>query len=290
MNKSLGRRLSKVLNPRFAGRMSFGETGTLLSGLEKRTDPASYHWDGMQRGGDPAHPMLIFQYTLSGWGIYSRGGKKIKMTPGMAFNAMVPSQHQYYLPRESPHWTFFYIIINHPYIMLRLKQVGFLDHLTLGDDHPLINRAEVLFASAQLPHLRDEVQVEQEVFEWFFEYERLRRNALYPQEKRGRLLDETRHYVLKNLSRPFSIEELAKPHQKSQSHFSHFFKSITGLSPASYVSGVRCEEVRRRLKNPGATLKQIAEETGFADANHLCKVFRRHFRMSPGSLRRQLGM
>jgi len=47
---------------------------------------------------------------------------------------------------------------------------------------------------------------------------------------------------------------------------------------------VRLEEALKRLRT-GAKLETIAAQTGFADANHFCKVFRRHFLSSPGAYR-----
>ena len=44
---------------------------------------------------------------------------------------------------------------------------------------------------------------------------------------------------------------------------------------------VPIEETTRRLRDSGHKLGTIAQETGFAKANHLCKVFRRHFHLSP---------
>jgi transcriptional regulator GlxA family with amidase domain len=51
---------------------------------------------------------------------------------------------------------------------------------------------------------------------------------------------------------------------------------------------VRLEEAARRLAQSGDTLSAVAAATGFADANHLCKVFRRHYGLSPGAYRGQL--
>jgi len=72
--------------------------------------------------------------------------------------------------------------------------------------------------------------------------------------------------------------------------YSHRFGRATGLSPAVFIQSVRLNEVRRLLRDSAEPLKAIAEETGFADANHLCKAFRRDCHMSPGVYRRQMGV
>ena len=71
---------------------------SLLAGLETKTIPAEYLWDGMKRGADPAHPFIVFQYTLAGEGQYTADGVVHRVTPGMAFAAVIPSPHVYSLP------------------------------------------------------------------------------------------------------------------------------------------------------------------------------------------------
>jgi len=66
------------------------------------------------------------------------------------------------------------------------------------------------------------------------------------------------------------------------------FKAKTGISPAAFVTEVRLKEALKLLRTP-AKLEDVAAQTGFADANHFCKVFRRHFHTSPGAYRHLRG-
>jgi transcriptional regulator GlxA family with amidase domain len=102
------------------------------------------------------------------------------------------------------------------------------------------------------------------------------------------MLDSIRSYTLKNLRRSFGVDEIARRQGQSRSHFSHAFKQATGLSPAAYVLDIRLAEARLRLREKSVPLKEISVSTGFADANHLCKAFRRRFHLSPGAYRRQI--
>ncbi len=54
------------------------------------------------------------------------------------------------------------------------------------------------------------------------------------------------------------------------------------------MTQVRLEAAARHLAESDDTLDTIAAQTGVADANHLCKVFRRHYHLSPGTYRKQL--
>jgi AraC-like DNA-binding protein len=267
-----------------------GRAWSTLCGLETRTESSQYYWDGLRRSADPAHPYVVFQYTLDGWGYYVDGSIPIKMLPQMAFTAVIPTDHRYFLPSESPGWTFFYLLLRHPYIVSRIaeRQSTAGPVFSIPPTERLLSRALQLFESIANQTFLDEFAEEQALFDFLMDYERFTYRQRYPQQERERLLTEVRAYVLRVLDRPVEITELAAQYGMSRSHFSHHFKTTTGLSPAQFIKQIRLEAASERLAHSNAKLEVIARETGFADANHLCKVFRRSFYLSPGEFRRQM--
>ncbi|MBC8103837.1 MAG: helix-turn-helix transcriptional regulator [Cytophagales bacterium] len=265
-----------------------------LSGLETRTAADLYHWDGLRRGADPAHPYVVFQMTLEGWGVYEdrRSGAQ-RLTPGCGFVAVVPSAHRYHLPVESPEWTFFWVILRHPYLARRIaeRQRGKGEKatvLSLQTDSPLTEGAVRLFRGEFVDRFLEEAAV----FEFLIEYERQVHAQPGPAgeqaSNRDSLMQTLRLRVLENLLEPVGVEKAAQASGMSRTRFSHHFKAATGTAPATYMAQVRLEEVARRLVQTDSTLAVIAAETGFADANHLCKAFRRHYHLSPGAFRKQM--
>ena len=100
--------------------LRFGRGRSTMIGLERRENPSDYHWDGLLRGGRAEAPFFIFQYTLDGFGIFEQGGKSHRIEAGRSFVAVVPSAHRYYLPADSPGWTFVWFLLPHPYIVRRM--------------------------------------------------------------------------------------------------------------------------------------------------------------------------
>jgi AraC-like DNA-binding protein len=265
----------------------------VFAAIETRTNPREYYWDGIKRACTGAAPQeVLFQYTLRGWGHYTEGGVTRRVTPGHAFVAVIPSAHVYCLPPESGEWTFFWIIVRHPYASARLAEARRRTDaiIELGAQDPLLTSAVKLFEGAGLNTFRDEFAREMTIFEFLVEYERFAHGAAGRTHRadRERLMEACRRHVIANLERPIDVSELAAIHQMSRSHFSHHFRGATGLSPGKFITDVRLQEVNRRLVRSRDTLKTIAAQTGFADANHLCKVFRRHYHLSPGSFRKQM--
>ena len=86
-----------------------------------------------------------------------------------------------------------------------------------------------------------------------------------------------------------SVAELAEERGMSRTGFTHYFRRTTGLSPARFVNQVRLEEVVKLLVSSSLKLSAIAGLTGFADATHLGKVFRRHYYLTPDKYRHVMG-
>ncbi|MEN9937344.1 MAG: hypothetical protein RLZZ387_3923 [Chloroflexota bacterium] len=262
----------------------------IFGGYEERRPPAQYAWDGLRRGGDPAHPYLVFQYTLDGWGCYASGGAAHHQRPGTAFTAIIPSEHSYYLPAASSGWSFLWVIVHHPYIMERVarRQQESGPILALEPSSPLVLRAVDLLEHVCRPTPRDSIAHERALFEFLWEHERAALRGRGAPSEGERLLEAVRGYVLASLARPVGVAEVAARHGMSRSHFSHTFKEATGLGPAHFIQQVRLEEAARRLVHTDQSVEAIARASGFANANHFCRVFRQRFRLSPGAFRRQM--
>lgn len=264
--------------------------GYSLSGFETRRVPSEYHWNGLKRGVNPASACVLFQYTLDGWGCFVDGKVPYRVLPGMLFTAVIPSDHCYYLPQESSHWKFFWVIVRHPYIVSRIAQKGHrVNSVTsIEPTAPLIDQMLLALKGFFSGNFRDTFEEEHALFNLLIEYERFWDRLEHSDSEREQLLTEVRAFVRQFLNRAVQIAELADVYGMTRSNFSHHFKSVTGLTPASFMMQVRLDEVTRLLLQSDLKLESIASNTGFASANHLCRVFRTRFSLSPGEFRRQM--
>lgn len=64
------------------------------------------------------------------------------------------------------------------------------------------------------------------------------------------------------------------------------FTRLVGHPPLAELHRLRLDDACALLATSGKTLHQIAEECGFADASHLCRLFLKHLHMSPTEYRR----
>lgn len=267
------------------------------AGLETRLPGEAYHWDGRKRGGDPKHPHLLLQITLHGAGCYvGMDGTPVPVPEGVGFFAVLPSAHRYLLPPDAgADWSFFWLILRHAYVVTRLAA-------RLSETGPIWNFGESAEAgalqeqAAQMALLgetvRDPLELEAALFDFLIACERAARTKRHggaeQSAARETLLTETRRFVQNHLAAPIGVPDLARVRGMERSRFSHYFRAVTGETPARFMTRVRLEAAAAQLAETDATLGTVATETGFADANHLCKVFRRHYHLSPGAYRKQM--
>jgi AraC-like DNA-binding protein len=260
--------------------------------VETRTDPSTYYWDGMHRLGRGDAPLFAFQLTLAGWGSFQLHGQPPrKVPPGTAFIAIMPSRHRYYLPEDSPGWTFAWISIYHPFLLARMTKLVAASGplIEVAPDGLLAATVVRLVRGAIKKDFRDRFEVERALFELLVDCEQCAHQARDNAGEGERLLEAVRARVVAGLPRALDVNSLAADYGMSRTHFSHLFRARTGLTPARFAIEVRVHQAARMLVETRAPLKQIADACGFANANYFCKVFRRVQHMSPMAYRRSFG-
>ena len=92
--------------------------------------------------------------------------------------------------------------------------------------------------------------------------------------------------VEERFAQHITLAELAATAHLHPVYFSTVFKRATGLPPLHYLSRYRLERVRDLLLVTDRPVEEIARLTGYCDAAHLIRVFRRQEGVSPGRYRR----
>ena len=84
----------------------------------------------------------------------------------------------------------------------------------------------------------------------------------------------------------YSLKDLAKRLNLSESRFIHLFKEQTSISPKRYMRLRQLEIARHLLQDPQRSIAEIAEESGFVDRSHLERLFVREYQITPAAMRK----
>jgi AraC-like DNA-binding protein len=257
--------------------------------VEVRTDSKINHLiDKISIASDK--PALCFHLTLAGWGQVRLGNSAPrKLSPGSGFFTPAGSTPaNLRLPTESDGWLYARIEVHHPYLADRLAQnaASAGPFIQLEPDEAMSFAMLRLVSGDLANEFPDHFAAELALFEFVMAYERRARRLLTGHENDERLLHEVRRLVIDGLPKAVEVTSVAKSFGMSRSHFSRYFHARTGKSPAHYATLVRLERAESMLLETNEPLKVIADSCGFANANHLCKVFRRIRHSSPAAFRK----
>jgi AraC-like DNA-binding protein len=84
-----------------------------------------------------------------------------------------------------------------------------------------------------------------------------------------------------------SLSELAGKAFMSESHFSHVFKDVTGVSPRQYVIESRIGRAREMLAHSESSVVDIAAELGYTSPQYFSRVFKQQTGLTPLEYRRR---
>ncbi len=113
-----------------------------------------------------------------------------------------------------------------------------------------------------------------------------------PKEAKGRgsglsaiQLKDAISYLDAKMPARVDLATLAELAGLSQSHYSRAFKASTGLAPYQWQLQARVERAKNLLLTTNGCLEDIADATGFADAVHFGRTFRRMTGATPAAWR-----
>ena len=97
-------------------------------------------------------------------------------------------------------------------------------------------------------------------------------------------VDRFIHLLIDNIgNREFDLSEAVDETGYNPNYFRKLFRESTGNSPLEYLTNLRVEEAKRRLKLYGKTesVREIAEKAGFTDPYYFSRKFKQKTGMSP---------
>ena len=92
--------------------------------------------------------------------------------------------------------------------------------------------------------------------------------------------------IAADLTRSFTVRDLARAAGYSPSRFAHVFKQEIGEPVIAYINRLRISAAARLLEADGMSVKQAAHAVGFQSPFYFSRMFRRFYLIDPSGFRR----
>jgi len=100
------------------------------------------------------------------------------------------------------------------------------------------------------------------------------------------LADKLREYVLENIERPISVEEVTRLLHRSISSINQSLKAVTGKSFKQFSLAVKMERAAELLLSSSQmTVAEVASRVGMEDPFYFSRIFHKHHGVSPRAYR-----
>lgn len=100
-------------------------------------------------------------------------------------------------------------------------------------------------------------------------------------------LSQAVSHISEHFAERITIEILAEMVDLSVSQFNRTFKQLLKISPAQYVLRVRINAACTMLRTTSDSIELIASRTGFCDASHFVRNFKKTMSLTPRAYREQ---
>ncbi|WP_342438939.1 response regulator [Paenibacillus sp. FSL L8-0436] len=100
-------------------------------------------------------------------------------------------------------------------------------------------------------------------------------------------LDEVRQYINLHFAEAVTLEGLARAFFVSKEYLSKVFKLEYGCNVTDYILQLRMEKAKEWLAEESIPIKTVAELAGYEDVGYFYRVFKKHYGVAPGEMRKQ---
>jgi AraC family transcriptional regulator of arabinose operon len=97
-----------------------------------------------------------------------------------------------------------------------------------------------------------------------------------------------RHFIERNVTADFRLEDVASYVGLSVSRVVHLFKATFGQTIVEYTVEVRLALVCEQMRLTDSSLEQIAQQSGFHSYGYFHRAFRNHYKLAPRQYRQEL--
>lgn len=98
---------------------------------------------------------------------------------------------------------------------------------------------------------------------------------------------QIKEYILLHYNQHITLDTIADNCHGSPYHLHRVFKKNTGLTPLDYLTQVRLDHAKQLLISTNLACSNIGKKIGFSNAAYFSTLFKKKFKQTPNSFRKQ---
>jgi AraC-like DNA-binding protein len=232
----------------------------------------------------------ILMYCLEGRGFFILGDKKVKVTPNSYIIVPANSNYMRYWADEQNPWTIYWVHFTGGHINDFNKQLN----LKIDDgakeipfNQNIINTWNIMYNSLEMGYSFENLCnanlcLYQLISSLIFSDKHLSTER----ETDKNIINDTIHFMKKNINKMITVEEMAQHQNLSNSHFSSLFRKSTGIAPLNYFIHLKMQLACQLLYTNEKKIKEIGLDLGYSDQYYFSRIFKKQMNISPENYRK----
>lgn len=274
-------------NKYFLPRFDYQNNAILITtgiGHERIELPEKYQWDNRKMGDWPEH--FFLQYTLSGSGMFVSDNRVNQIDQGKAFLCSRDHDFAYYHDvKKANHWEFLWIGFSglSGQVIFKTIQRDFGKVIGLPRNSKSVSRIFKAMETSKNNRWKNVTHLS--VFATEFLIGLIEDLRLGRRNYNGLVFEDIANYMNTHFAENLDIATLSPLFGYSREHLTRLFAKKYGKSPSLYLQEIRIAKATELLRMTSLPLAMVAKQSGFADVNYLCRVFRKQTGSTPLSFR-----
>lgn len=226
----------------------------------------------------------LIHYIYSGEGTFSANGREYHLKKGQFF-LICPEQLTYYKADTDEPWLYRWIEFNGSFAASVLKSAG------LSEDAPIFTDSEDMPIGNALLNIINGQNMDFEVLMslfWRFIFaitKGSKNTSLKPAEEYISLAES---YIKMNAYKKVTVNDVAAYIGIDRSYLCRLFKEYKDVSPQEFILTMKLNMACRYLENKNLSIGEVAQSIGYNDTHVFSKTFKKQFKVSPMTWRKQL--
>ncbi|MEC0230752.1 AraC family transcriptional regulator [Paenibacillus alba] len=253
-------------------------------------ETVGYEMDQLYYKREEGYPCFHWLQSIEGSGeiILETGAVKLGENQGMLLPAGIP--HEYKL--SASRWSTWYLTFDGALAasIVYALEIPLSTAISWGSETPLSSIHEYYYEKYRYSYDFTGMNGSLEVYQFLTllkKHGNVNKSASFSQSHE-RLLPLLFQLEISFASSDTGLPWMAQLLGVSPQHVNTLFRKAFGLSPYQYLLQLRLQKSKEFLiAQPGLTVKQVAEATGFLDASHFISTFRKSIGLTPEVFRNQ---